>query len=262
MVIANNGNLLRAHGGAPLPTYAGRRGDARREPWLYSKGAFIVAIFIRDKAVILVGADYSQNSNDALEAACGFAGTRPDVVIHIVHLARPSAAQPFAGLTQPFAATTDPGTLDELQGEARELEALTQRAAASVLANSARFFGHLRTGNAAREIVQLASDLSADLIVVGTHGRTGVLKLLLGSVAQTVLTNASCPVLVVKPRGLPQWPAIEPPCPDCVDVQKSSQGQRLWCERHAQHHAHAHTYSAHPEGEGYGLGAQTFRGLA
>ena len=218
-----------------------------------------MAIFIRDKAVIVVGADYSQNSNDALDAACGFAGTRPDVAIHIVHVAPTNGAQPFAGMTRPFAPTQDPAAADELQIEAKELEALTQRAAASVKPNSARFFGHLRTGNPAREIVQLASDLSADLIVVGTHGRTGVMKLLLGSVAQTVLTNASCPVLVVKPPGLPDWPAIEPPCPDCVDVQKSSGGERLWCQRHSQHHATAHTYSEHPQG--YGLGAQTFRGL-
>jgi hypothetical protein len=138
---------------------------------------------------------------------------------------------------------------------------VTQRAAASVVANSARFFGHLRTGDPAREIVQLASDVAADLIVVGTHGRTGMMKLLLGSVAQTVLTNAACPVLVVKPRGLPEWPAIEPRCPNCVEAQASSHGQRLWCERHSQRHASAHTYSAHPEGQGYGLGSQTFRGL-
>ena len=218
-----------------------------------------MATFIKNNAVIVVGVDYSQNSNDALEAACGLARTIADAAVHLVHVTTPSGAQPFAGMTQPFAASANPAPVDELQEEKRELEALTQRTVASVAPSGARLFGHLRTGNAAREIVQLASDLSADLIVVGTHGETGVMRLLLGSVAQNVVTHAPCPVLVVKPEGLPRWPAIEPPCPECVAVQKSSHGQRLWCQRHSEHHASAHTYSEYFEG--YGLGAQTFRGL-
>jgi nucleotide-binding universal stress UspA family protein len=217
-----------------------------------------VATFIKDRAVIVVGVDYSQHSNDALEAACDIAGTRSGAAVHLVHVLRANGTQPFAGMTRSSAPSPSPPPIDQLQMEQREIEALTQRTAPAVAATGVRLFGHLRTGNAAREIVQLASDLSADLIVVGTHGRTGVMKLLLGSVAQNVLMNASCPVLVVKPRGLPRWPAIEPPCPDCVAAQQSSDGKRLWCERHSQHHARAHTYSAHSEG--YGLGAQTFRG--
>jgi len=217
-----------------------------------------MATFIKDRAAIVVGVDYSQNSNDALEAACDIAGTRADTALHLVHVSRANGTQPYAGMTRPLVPLASPTPIDELQAEQREIEALTQRTAPAVAAKGVRLFGHLRTGNAAREIVQLASDLSADLIVVGTHGRTGVMKLLLGSVAQNVLTNASCPVLVVKPGGLPRWPAIEPPCPDCVAIQQSSHGKRFWCERHSQHHARAHTYSAHSEG--YGLGAQTFRG--
>jgi len=217
-----------------------------------------VATFIKDKVVFVVGVDYSQNSNDALLAASELAGTRADAALHLVHVSRANGPQPFAGMTRSSAPSAAPPPPDELEMERREIEALTQRTAPAVRSKGVRIFGHLRTGNAAREIVQLASDLSADLIVVGTHGRTGVMKLLLGSVAQNVLTHAACPVLVVKPVGLPGWPAIEPPCPDCVATQQSSHGQKLWCTRHSQHHARAHTYSAHSEG--YGLGAQTFRG--
>jgi len=217
-----------------------------------------VATFIKDNVVIVVGVDYSQNSNDALAAASELAGTRADAALHLVHVSRADGPQPFAGTTRSSTPSAALPPSDELEMERREIEALTQRAAPAVRAKGVRIFGHLRTGNAAREIVQLASDLSADLIVVGTHGRTGVMKLLLGSVAQNVLTQASCAVLVVKPMGLPSWPAIEPPCSDCIATQQSSHGQKLWCARHSQHHARAHTYSAHAEG--YGLGAQTFRG--
>jgi nucleotide-binding universal stress UspA family protein len=54
--------------------------------------------------------------------------------------------------------------------------------------------------NAAETIVDYAKDLHADVIVVGTHGRSGVSRLLMGSVAEHVVRSAPCPVLVVRPR--------------------------------------------------------------
>ena len=57
-------------------------------------------------------------------------------------------------------------------------------------------------GDPATEIVQYANDAGMDLIVMGTHGRTGVERLLMGSVAEKVMREAPCSVLVVKlPRG-------------------------------------------------------------
>ena len=62
----------------------------------------------------------------------------------------------------------------------------------------------LLEGDAAGEIVRYGRDAGIDLIVMGTHGRTGVERLVLGSVAEKVLRDASCSVLVVKlPRGQP-----------------------------------------------------------
>ena len=57
----------------------------------------------------------------------------------------------------------------------------------------------LRTGVADEEIVALALDERADLIVIGTHGRGGMNRLLLGSVADRVIRRAPCPVLIVRP---------------------------------------------------------------
>jgi universal stress protein A len=56
----------------------------------------------------------------------------------------------------------------------------------------------LRTGVAHREVVALATDERADLIVIGTHGRGGVDRALLGSVADRVVRLAPCPVLTVR----------------------------------------------------------------
>ena len=54
-------------------------------------------------------------------------------------------------------------------------------------------------GVAASEgIVQIANEIGADLIIMGSHGRTGVKKMMLGSVAQNVLTQSPVPVLIVK----------------------------------------------------------------
>jgi universal stress protein A len=58
----------------------------------------------------------------------------------------------------------------------------------------------LRTGTGPEEIVLAATDEHADLIVVGTHGRTGIERLVIGSVAERVVRIAPCPVLTVKPR--------------------------------------------------------------
>lgn len=61
-------------------------------------------------------------------------------------------------------------------------------------------------GSAASEIVNLAMERGCDLIVMGTHGRTGLGRLLMGSVAEQVLRHAPCPVLTVKTPPRPDDP--------------------------------------------------------
>lgn len=55
-------------------------------------------------------------------------------------------------------------------------------------------------GPAAEEIVRYAKDLEADLVVLGTHGRTGIAHALLGSVAERVVRRAPCAVMTVRPN--------------------------------------------------------------
>jgi hypothetical protein len=72
---------------------------------------------------------------------------------------------------------------------------------------------YLTTGNPAKRIVTLANAVDADMIVLGTHGRRGIERLFLGSVASEVVKTAICNVLVVRPsdfmRG-EKLPEIEP----------------------------------------------------
>ena len=59
---------------------------------------------------------------------------------------------------------------------------------------------HVRVGNAPEEILVMARDLGADLLIVGTHGRKGLAHVFLGSTAEKVVRLAPCPVFVAKER--------------------------------------------------------------
>lgn len=59
----------------------------------------------------------------------------------------------------------------------------------------------LRVGTPVDEVLAAAREEKVDMIVIGTHGRTGLDRLLLGSVAERIVRRASCPVLTVRPLG-------------------------------------------------------------
>lgn len=122
-----------------------------------------------------------------------------------------------------------------------------------------RIVGHLAAGDPCDEILLLAARIEADLLLVGTHGRKGVDRLLLGSVAERLVRRASCPVLVVREKnyhaGLP--PEIEPPCADCLEARVASQGEKMWCVRHSQRHPHGRAHYELPEP--FALGSSIIR---
>ncbi len=64
-----------------------------------------------------------------------------------------------------------------------------------------RYEVQVRTGQPAVEIVRAVDTFDADLVVMATHGRTGLKRLLLDSVAERVARDATCPVLIVRPRA-------------------------------------------------------------
>ncbi|MGD9723169.1 MAG: universal stress protein [Pirellulales bacterium] len=63
---------------------------------------------------------------------------------------------------------------------------------------SVQYEHHLVLGTPAEDIVRIAEEQHADLIVIGTHGRTGLKRVLMGSVAEAVMRRATCPVLTLK----------------------------------------------------------------
>jgi nucleotide-binding universal stress UspA family protein len=70
----------------------------------------------------------------------------------------------------------------------------------------------LAEGDAATEILRVAQEIKPELIVMGTHGRTGLGRLLMGSVAEQVVRRAPCPVVTVK-APLPATRAVQEPAP-------------------------------------------------
>jgi nucleotide-binding universal stress UspA family protein len=140
---------------------------------------------------ILVPTDFSANSDEALEYAIRL-------------------AEPFGAAVQLLHVLHDPFVTEGLAAEAYIAEAPTMRTA--MLRNALDRLAHRTTlsrsgvtitsevlfGHGARTIAEFAAARDVDLIVMGTHGRTGVAHLLLGSVAERVVRIASCPVLTVR----------------------------------------------------------------
>lgn len=103
----------------------------------------------------------------------------------------------------------DPGGFDELYAQARQFaEEKIQKHAARAQECGVEASFHVRVGHAADEILAMAGDLNTGLIIVGTHGRTGLAHVFLGSTAEKVVRLAQCPVFVVK-EPLPAPTKIE-----------------------------------------------------
>jgi len=137
---------------------------------------------------ILVPSDFSESSDAALEYARMLAD-RFGASLHLVHvlheplLAEGLAAEAF--MSEPPAIRA--GLVDDARAH------LSQRATGTSSAD-------VVFGNAATRIVESAARLGVDLIVMGSHGRTGLAHLLLGSVAEAVARTALCPVLTVRTK--------------------------------------------------------------
>ncbi|HEY0465922.1 MAG TPA: universal stress protein [Polyangiaceae bacterium] len=218
---------------------------------------------IQKPYVLLVAIDYSEISALALTEAVRLAAPHERSQIHVVHALPP--VEPLAhGLDTPDLASaallntppppSGPGFIAAMSHDLQAYveKVLTQAAGPgnpSSSASSPSWTMHFRISDPTTAIVQLASDLEADLVIVGTHGRSWLARFLLGSVAEAVARRAPCPVLIVRPVGAgadAAGPQIEPPCPQCLETRRASEGREFWCERHREHHERAHTYHFTP----------------
>lgn len=207
---------------------------------------------------IVVGIDYAEASALALAQAVTLARAHARSHIHVLHARSgpPLLERSMGNLADTPATGLALGAQQALEAS-REMEAyvakilnkLDEGQPSTRTYPASSWTTHLHYSDPVSAIVQLAADIGADLVVVGTHGRTGLARFLLGSVAEGVARVAPCPVLMVRQVGAEaaeQGPNIEPPCPACVETRRATAGKQLWCERHSQHHEHAHTFHFSP----------------
>jgi nucleotide-binding universal stress UspA family protein len=140
---------------------------------------------------VLGATDFSDPALPAIRAAAGEA-TRRGVSLRLLHAI--DIAMPVSPLAPELAAGFAPIAVDELQQAA--MERLEQALASTGVEGTCAAVG----GPAAASILRYAKEIGAELIVVGTRGRSGLARLALGSTAEAVLHGASCSVLVVRLR--------------------------------------------------------------
>ncbi|HTU83468.1 MAG TPA: universal stress protein [Candidatus Acidoferrales bacterium] len=138
---------------------------------------------------ILVPVDGSEPSLRAVDEAAELAKVAGTGIV-VAHVVDPAKAAMLTYGNPQFVA----GCLDAIREEGRELlEAARVRARGHV----ERVETRLIQGSPGQEIVKLAREIGATWIVMGSHGRTGLARLLVGSVAEDVLRHAGVPVLIV-----------------------------------------------------------------
>jgi len=133
---------------------------------------------------ILHPTDFSDHSTHAFQLACAL--TRDyNARLVVLHVVVPPTVIYGEGILPP-----DP---ELLRREAQEQLAHLLAPQANVRAER-----RLAEGDPAAEVLSAAEEIGADLIVMGTHGRTGLGRLLMGSVAEEVMRHAPCPVLTTR----------------------------------------------------------------
>ena len=144
---------------------------------------------------ILVPTDFSEPAATALDSALDLASVLGAgvTILHAYHLVIPMSVPPTGGgFRMPASAAR------ELRARAREaVEELVERRSGSGVEMTARAV----EAPPATAILSEAERIPADLIVMGTHGRSGLAHAFLGSVAERVVRMAGCPVLTMRAGG-------------------------------------------------------------
>ena len=141
---------------------------------------------------ILLATDGSEEAALAAHTATDVAG-KTDSELHVVLVGLSGA---YVGMGPPEIADIPPPRQEELDEEARRLldaQVKQIEADGSTVAQA-----HLRVGRPDEQIVALAEEIGAGLIVMGNRGLGGLRRLLMGSVSDSVFRHAHCPVLIVR----------------------------------------------------------------
>ncbi len=148
------------------------------------------------ESVIVVAIDMRKGSSAIMNRALTYA-SHAEAEVHLVSVAEPNIANVKlpADMEAPELSGTDHARINEF---------VARRRAAFEMANgreAPKVTVHTETGDPADKLVRVAAELDADLIMLGTHGRTGIKRILVGSVAERVVRLAGCPVFVVRDKN-------------------------------------------------------------
>jgi universal stress protein A len=139
---------------------------------------------------LLVAVDFSDPSVKALQVACDM-GKQLDARLNVVHFV------PMRIMDMGMEGGVD--FIEEVhKKELEEAKVKLEKFVKQFAQADIRIEQHLRSGEPAAEVNTMAGEIGADIIVIGTHGRTGLKHLLLGSVAESILKTADVPVVCVR----------------------------------------------------------------
>lgn len=141
---------------------------------------------------VLFCTDFSENADDAFTFARGLA-ERDQGLLYILHVIPPNPYLMYAYMTPENAEKMDRGIAQYLE------ESFTTHYVKN-MNQGARFKIVTKTGREQDEILAVAKEENVDVIVMGTHGRTGIEHVLFGSVAEKVLRLSAFPVFVIPCR--------------------------------------------------------------
>ena len=140
---------------------------------------------------IVFATDFSAASGPALRKAIEMARKEGAELI-VAHVYESPATMSHSGIADEFIEA-------ELEGTIRkDVEKQLEPVLAQVRAEGVRVRGEILAGHAPKRLADLAENNGASLLILGTHGRTGLKKLVIGSIASQVIAAAPCPVLTVR----------------------------------------------------------------
>lgn len=146
---------------------------------------------------VVVAYDFSPIGAAVLARAVALVSRAPSHVLHFI-----TAIDPHAGIRAiPHTDPVDHRYADQVRD--LMVEDVRRAFGSTPIPEEIHFFVHARIGKPADEILGIAEDVGADLILIGTHGYTGVQRLVMGSTAEHVVRAAGCPVLVVRAKHYP-----------------------------------------------------------
>jgi universal stress protein A len=178
------------------------------------------------RRALLVALTFDRTGRQALLRGAALAALQPDSELHVVHV-----------IAELSGAPARVPSAQRLELAPEELTSYVRQACGNP---QLEVISHVRVGAPSRAILRTAAEIKAELIVVGTHRRSGMRKLMLGSVAEQVLQHAHCPVFIAIPTdytGEPETERADPHetrCPRCQSARRRSHGEQLLCEKHAR----------------------------